>query len=301
MRKIDHLELDGHALRTFLTVLEEESVTRAAGRLGVSQSAVSHTLDKLRVVFGDPLFVRAGRGIEPTAKAQSLRKSIESILDDLKTLTYEREFDPRSEPLEFTIATNDFPLQLIFPKLLRELSEERIYPRMRFIPSGVPSVRSLRMSRCQMLITPAPPKDPDIEMTQLLQSRMACFFDAAVGSPPKTLKQYEGRNYVDVKFSDTESSSMVLPSLDFFALKPPVVTVPNFSALTSMVKGTDRITTQLRIMKLGLLKDLDVAPLPFETDPLDLFLAWHRRDTDNPAHRWLRERILMTINSIIRD
>ncbi len=72
MRKIDHLGLDGNTLQTFLTVLEEASVSKAAVRLGVSQSAVSHTLDKLRLAFDDSLFVRDGRGIIPTAKAQKL-------------------------------------------------------------------------------------------------------------------------------------------------------------------------------------------------------------------------------------
>ena len=62
MNNFDHLGLDGYSLRTFLTVLDESSVSKAAEMLGVSQSAVSHTLDKLREIFGDPLFVRVGRG-----------------------------------------------------------------------------------------------------------------------------------------------------------------------------------------------------------------------------------------------
>ena len=135
MSKIDHLGLDGKALTTFLTVLEEMSVSRAADRLGVTQSAVSHTLDKLRVIFDDPLFVRVGRGIESTARARALQGSVESVLEDLKALTVHRDFDPLVEQMEFTIAANDFPIQLIFPKLLRELSEEGIHPRIRFIPS----------------------------------------------------------------------------------------------------------------------------------------------------------------------
>ena len=63
MSKIDYLDIDGNTLRTFLTVLETVSVTKTADMLGVSQSAVSHTLDKLRSTFDDPLFVRDGRGI----------------------------------------------------------------------------------------------------------------------------------------------------------------------------------------------------------------------------------------------
>jgi len=68
-----------------------------------------------------------------------------------------------------------------------------------------------------------------------------------------------------------------------------------------MIKGTDRITTQLAVMKLGLLKELDSAPLPFKTDPLSLFLIWHRRENDDPAHQWLRQKIIATVNSIMRD
>jgi DNA-binding transcriptional LysR family regulator len=301
MNNFDHLSLDGNTLRTFLTVLDETSVSRAAERLGVSQSAVSHTLDKLRTIFEDPLFVRVGRGIEPTARARALRASVESVLDDLKSLTDQRKFDPLAEKMEFTIATNDFPLQLIFPKLLKELSDEGINLRIRFIPSGIPSVRSLRASRYQMLITPAPPDNPDFEKASLVQSKMVIFYDSTVGKPPKTRKQFAESKYVEVRFSDTESSLMALPSIDTSTMNPPMITVPNFSSLTPMIKGTDRITTQLAVMKLGLLKDLDSAPLPFKTRTLNLFLIWHRRDNDDPAHQWFRQRIIGTVNSIIRD
>ena len=301
MSKFDHLGLDGNTLRTFLTVLDETSVSRAAERLGVSQSAVSHTLDKLRTIFEDPLFVRVGRGIEPTARARALRASVESVLDDLKSLTDQRKFDPLVEKMEFTIATNDFPLQLIFPKLLKELSDEGINPRIRFIPSGIPSASSLRASRYQMLITPTPPDNPDFEKASLVQTKMVCFYDSTVRKPPRTWKQFAESKYVEVRFSDTESSLMALPSIDTSTMNPPTITVPNFSSLAPMIKGTDRITTQLAAMKLGLLQDLDWAPLPFKTGTLDLFLIWHRRDNDDPAHQWLRQRIIGTVNSIISD
>lgn len=66
---MDPLDLDGHALQLLLAVHEEGSVTRAAQRLGLTQSAVSHALDKLRALTGDALFVRSGRGIVATAQA----------------------------------------------------------------------------------------------------------------------------------------------------------------------------------------------------------------------------------------
>lgn len=299
MSKLDYLDLDGNTLRTFLTVLEETSVSKAAARLGVSQSAVSHTLAKLRVIFDDPLFVRIGRGIESTARARDLREPVEAILDDIKSLCAPQKFDPHLEPMEFTIACNDFPLQLIFPKLLKELDQDGVRLRLRFIVSGIPRVSVLSASRYRMLITPTPPADSDLEKVTLIRAKMEVFYDSTIRKPPKTLKDYAESRHVDVRFSDTESSFMALPSLDTKKLDPPTVSVPNFSSLTPIIRGTNRITTQLGAMKLGLLKDLDVTPLPFKTKMLRLFLVWHRRENDDPAHRWLRQKIVATVNSII--
>lgn len=301
MKNIDYLALDGRTLTTFLTVLEEMSVSRAAERLDVTQSAVSHTLDKLRVIFDDRLFVRAGRGIESTARARELKAFVESVLDDMKSLTDQRAFDPKVEQMNFTIAANDFPIQLIFPKLLSETAKDGIHLRIRFIPAGIPRVSVLKASRYRMLITPTPPENPELEKVSLIQAKMEIFYDSKARKPPKTWEQFAESNYVEVRFSDTETSLMALPSLNTSKMKPPVISVPNFSSLAPMIKGTDRITTQFSAMKLGVLKELDTTPLPFETNTLNLFLVWHRRENDDPAHRWLRQKIIETTHSILKS
>ena len=84
MSRFDHSDLDGHLLTLLVAVVEERSVTRAAQRLGVSQSAVSHLLDKLRAIVGDPLVVRSGRGIVPTGRAELLADRARPVLDDLR-------------------------------------------------------------------------------------------------------------------------------------------------------------------------------------------------------------------------
>ena len=85
MNPIDTFNLDFRALSTFLAVLDEGSVSRAAVRLGVTQSAVSHTLERLRQALGDPLFVKSGRGIVPTRCALQAGPHIRQILDALQT------------------------------------------------------------------------------------------------------------------------------------------------------------------------------------------------------------------------
>lgn len=298
MSKIDHLNLDGNALKTFVTVLEVQSVTRAAEMLGVSQSAVSHTLDKLRQVFDDPLFVRSGRGIMPTARAHALSESIESVLANLNSLTSDREFDPAREILDFTIATNDFPLGFIFPTLIKRLHGEGIHPRLQFIPAGIPSANLLRVSGCQMLITPAPPKRKDIVHEPLVSSKMVCFYDSSFRKPPRTWKQYIESRYVEVRFSSSESSQAVLPSSVTSALGEPEIAVPNFNALPAFIQGSDLITSQIELMSRGPLKSLDWLPLPVEVEPLSLHLVWHQRDSDDPAHRWFRQQIKETIDAV---
>ena len=299
MSDIDHLTLDGHTLKTLLTILEEGSVSRAAERLFVSQSAVSHTLKRLRKLFDDPLFIRVGRGVEPTPRAMALRAPLESLLANLRSLTLRQDFDPLREEMEFTVAANDFPVRLIFPGLLRELSDEGVKIRVRFIPSGIPSAATLQASRYRLLITPTPPDDPKLVKVSLVKSQMAVFYDPSVRKPPTSWAQYVASKRVEVRFSDIETSIMALRSVNASELGDPVVTVPNFGTLASMIRGTDRITTQLEVMKKGLLGDLEVAPLPARTKKVDLFLIWHQREHDDPAHEWFRGRIVASMNSLL--
>ncbi len=87
LRKPTFLDLDGHILRTFIAILENSSVSIAAERLDLTQSAVSHTLAKLRIILGDPFFVRSGQGLSPTKTAISLKEPVQMVLDDLMGLT----------------------------------------------------------------------------------------------------------------------------------------------------------------------------------------------------------------------
>lgn len=294
MKEIDFTALDGRMLKTFLVVLEEKSVSRAADRLGVTQSSVSHTLNSLRVILKDPLFLRSGRGILPTERARTLLEPVQSVFDGLKALTDDREFDPRLESMEFTIAANDFQRELLFPPLVREFDALGLDARFRFLPGGVPSVSLLQDAHCQLIVTPFPPKGADIMQTALFQDRVVCFFDADMRDAPRTKDEFIASDYVEVRFPDYSTALVVLTTIGPSKLKRPKVSVPNFGDLAAFLKGTSFITTQMSKMSLGPLAGFGIANLPFKNDPLTLYLAWHRRDHSDPAHKWLREKIKMT-------
>ncbi len=291
MNKIDHRALDWKSLDVFLTVLEEGSVTRAANRLGQTQSAVSHTLDKLRIALGDPLFVRSGRGILPTERAKSLEIPVKQVLNELRALTYEREFDPKEEQMEFTVSANDFQRLLLFPELLRRFGKEGVDISFRFLQGGVPTASLLHDAYCDLIVTPFPPAGANIMQMALFRDRIACFYDAEIRDAPKSKDDFMKRQFVEVVFPNYTSALSALSSVRASELNRPKVTVPSFSDLGPFIKGTDLITTQMSAMKINVLSGFGVADLPFENDPVTLFLVWHQRDQANPAHRWLRERI----------
>jgi DNA-binding transcriptional LysR family regulator len=94
MKKFNHLDLDGHLLHLLSTVIAQGSVTAAANTLGITQSAVSHQLDRLRAIVGDALFVKSGRGIVPTARAEALALQAQGLLTQLQGFVHSGAFEP---------------------------------------------------------------------------------------------------------------------------------------------------------------------------------------------------------------
>ena len=291
MRKIDFADLDGKVLRTFLTILEENSVSKAADRLGVTQSAISHTLAKLRQVLGDPLFVRSGQGLTPTERALALKEPVQTVLDGMRALTDERPFDPLSEEITVQIATNDMPRELIFPDLMRAARADGVRLRLGFMPSGVPDPELLRSDRCQLMLTPLPPDGPDIFQKLLVTSPLMVFYDAQHRKPPADWAAYCASDHVEVRFPDGRNARAVMRGVDQSQIRPPTVTLPHFNAIPAFVTGSDLISTDTALMKQGPLAGLDCAPLPFACDPVSIYMVWHQRFANDPAHRWLRGRI----------
>ncbi|MEJ5219150.1 LysR family transcriptional regulator [Cognatishimia sp. D5M38] len=291
MKDFDFEKLDGQLLKTFLLILEENSVSMAAERLDVNQSTVSHSLNKLRRILGDPLFVRSGQGLTPTETALALKAPVLEVLDKLQSLTDLRPFDPKSEKMHFVAAANDMQRDLIFPHLLRQAWADNIALTMELRPSGVPSVGLLRDARCDLILTPLPPDAPDLMQLKLFTGEMHVFYDPACRDAPKSLDDYVQSDHVSVHFALGGSSDEVIVSRDLQAPPKPKVTVSNFAGLPAFIRGTELLTTQLKLMGKALLQSLASAPIPFEIEPVSVYMVWHQRSTNDPAHRWLREQI----------
>src|SRR3989338_2426096 len=195
MSNFDGSALDGHLLKLLLAVLETGSITAAAERLGGTQSAVSHLLDKLRAITGDALFVKRGRGIVPTARAEALAQPARDMLHQMQRFAQGAEFDPSAWQTELTIAANDFQRDLLLPALAARLRTAAPGVTLRIVPSGAPSAVLLRSDACQLVISPRPPEGTDIVQKRLFEDQYSVFYDPAVRSAPASAAEYLAAHY----------------------------------------------------------------------------------------------------------
>ena len=105
--------LDLNLLKAFDALMDERNVTRAAQRLALTQPAVSGMLVRLREAFGDPLFVRASRGVVPTARAEALAPAVRQLLQDVTALLQPPGFDPATATGTLTVAATDYALRAV--------------------------------------------------------------------------------------------------------------------------------------------------------------------------------------------
>ena len=201
MSNFDWLDLDAKLLRLLVTVVDTGSITGAAQRLGVTQSAVSHLLDKLRGITGDVLFAKSGRGIVATARALALAERASALLGDLERFAYSENFDPGQWRTTFTIAANDFQRDALLPSLMQRLREHAPGVQLRVIPSDVPTPEMLRQEHCQLIISPRPPDGADMVQKRLFADRYRVFYDPAVRIAPASKKDYLASEHITVLYT----------------------------------------------------------------------------------------------------
>jgi DNA-binding transcriptional LysR family regulator len=304
MNKIDHLALDGHALQLFLAVLEEGSVTAAATRLGVTQSAVSHALQKLRGIVADPLFVKSGRGIAATAHARSLAVDARRLLDEMKAFASGAQFEPAGARLRFTIAANDFQRDLLLPELLRRLAAQTARTDMRLIPSNLPSAEMLREGRCDLVISPRPPSGIDIIRKRLFHDRYICFYDSKIRPAPRAAKDYLSARHITVIYPDNERLEFDRRLASAGVVRDIALSVPNFYGVPAFLRGSDLLASMPSFLRQDMMSAFASAPVPLKgaerLTQLPMYIAWHQRFQNDRAHGWMRGQLERAAADILR-
>jgi DNA-binding transcriptional LysR family regulator len=291
MSKFDHLDLDGHLLRLLLAVVEAGSVTGAAQRLGVTQSAVSHLLDKLRAITGDPLFVKSGRGIVATARAEELAAEARSLLRQLQHFAHSGEFDPARWLTTFTIAANDFQRDLLLPALAARLRLSAPGVALRIIPSAIPRLDMLRNDECQLVISPRPPEGADIVQKRLFEDQYRVFYDASMRAAPRDEADYLAADHATVVYEPRRSLDLDQHLAAKGLQRRFTVMVPTFSALPAFLRGTLLLATVPGLLVRQTFTGLASCAPPVTCPTMPMYAIWHARYQQDAAHRWLRAQL----------
>lgn len=297
MSKIDHFDLDGHALRRFLVVLEEGSVTAAAERLGITQSALSHSLTRLRQIVRDPLFTKSGRGIVATAHARALAEQAHRLLDEMRQFSTGASFDPAAAELSLTVAANDFQRDLLLPAVFRRIEAMVKRITLRVIPSQSPTPAILRESRCDLLITPLLPAGADIVQKRILRDIYVCYYDPRARKPPCSRTDYLAARHVTVVYTDNERLDFDRRLAAHGISRDIAVSVPNFSGVPAFLRGSAMLASMPSLLRSRLMADFASVAIPLGGErrsglaDLPMYMAWHRRVQGDPAHLWLRDLV----------
>ena len=305
--------LSERELRLFLVldaVLEERSVTRAAARLGVTQSAVSHSLRELRARMGDPLLVRAGNELKPTPLAQALRPDLRLGLNALeRLLTHEPSFDPATSTRTFSLATPDHPQFTVIPSFVARLRQVApgVNIRIRAIGPGLPD--ELASGRLDLVLAGAEmghalDLDRDAMRTRVISEPFRCLLRRG---HPALERELDLATYVALPHvlvsTGGGDTGIVDDALAELGLQRRVaVTVPSFPAAAYIAASSDLVATlPLAVVEKAAQLDVELRPPPLDLPRANAYLWWHARFQKDPGHAWWRHVLVEALAPFRRD
>ncbi len=300
--------IDLNLLVALDALARERSVTKAAERTGVTQSAMSHTLRRLRELFDDPLLVRGRGGMVLTPRAEALAVPLRSGLVSLaRTLAEPTAFEPEHASRTFRIVSPDLFDSLFLPALLKRLGHEAPSVDLAVVPTPRRLSDSLETGDIDLAIYPVlldpQPFDLGTQVDAELQSRtlfrdsFRCFVrndhPAITGRRKLTLKTYTRLNHILVS-PGGEGPGLVDRILQTRGLKRRIaLRVPHFATALEVIAQSDLVlTAPSSLSRCSTASTLASRPAPLDIPEHAITMIWHPRFTEDPAHRWLRERMI---------
>ncbi|MBV6498667.1 MAG: PCP degradation transcriptional activation protein [Prosthecobacter sp.] len=284
---------DLNLLFTLQALLEEGSVARAARRLKLSPSAMSRALSRLRQTTGDPLLVRAGRGLVPSPHALKLANQVPQVVQQAEAvLRPEARLDPGRLVRLFTLRTSEGFVENFGPALVSRISSQAPGARLSFVPKPDKRGMALRDGSVDLETgVVSTETGPEIRTQALFQDRLVGV--VRIGHPlcsgKVTAARYARARHVTVSRNGS-SWEPVDDALQNLGLQRQVVVmVGGFATAISLARTSDMIATVPERHTGVLREDMHSFRLPIPTAPFTVSMLWHPRLDADPAHRWLRE------------
>jgi DNA-binding transcriptional LysR family regulator len=300
MTSIDHANLsrlDLNLLVAFDALLTERSVTRAAARIGLGQSAMSHNLGRLRALFGDEILTRGAEGMRPTPRALALADPVRVTLAQIQAAVLQREaFEPRTAERTFRIGLADSIEVAIIPGLMTRLCQEApgVALRLRSI-NRLTILDELDTGKLDLGIGVFDHGQLHHKRRPLYREHFLCLFNPAMlnFAQPVSLEQYLSVPHVLTSLSD-DAQGAVDDALAKLKLKRTIaLTTPGFLAVPFVVARAPLITTMpSRLARyFAAAFGLATSPAPLALPSFAVSLLWHASFDHEPGHIWLRQTV----------
>jgi DNA-binding transcriptional LysR family regulator len=300
MKAVHLANIDLNLLVVFDALIAEGQATRAAERIGLTQPAVSHALNRLRALFGDPLFVRSPRGMVPTSLAQDIAPNVRSILEQVEgVLRGGRAFDPAASTRQFVLGLSDYAAFVLLPRLTARL--DQVAPGVSLVVRNTSRSVGLPMLEdgTVELIAGNFPEPPTHMREELLYEED--FICAGRGDHPNLgepldLDRYLALRHIQVSMRGNPSGYVDAVLAERGLKRNVAVTVGHFLMAPMLVDASDLVATEPRRLFTPLAGRL---PLRLFPPPIDIPLfrvvqTWHSRHDADSGHQWLR-RILREV------
>ncbi|MFL5537691.1 MAG: LysR family transcriptional regulator [Longimicrobiaceae bacterium] len=283
---------DLNLLVTLDVLLAEGSVARAAQRLRLSPSAMSRALARLRETTGDPLLVRAGRGLVPTPRALELRERVGRLVQDAEAVLRPAEAPDLARLVRtFTLRTSDGFVENFGPGLIARAGEEAPGVRLRFVQKTNRDSAALRDGSVDLetgVIGRA--TGPEVRVQTLFRDRFVGVVRRGhpLAGGEVTPSRYASGKHVAISRRGVDRGP-IDAALERFGVEREIVTVVGgFSTALALARASDLVATVPERHTGNLRDGMHSFPLPVPTPELTISMLWHPRMHADPAHRWLR-------------
>jgi DNA-binding transcriptional LysR family regulator len=324
MSTLNFRTLDLNLLRILDTVLTERSLTRAARQLAMTQPAVSNAMKRLRDALGDDLVQRSGFGIEPTPRAQAIWPAVRAALQTLEHSLSPGEFDAAQSDTTFVLAMTDATAAELMPSLVETIEREAPSVSMRVLPLTTRDPRRmLADEQIDLAVGHFPAVLADItaqaQAGKAMPGQAASFahdrlYDGEYvcvmrkGHPlakkkSLNLDQYCEAHHLLVSFSGRPFGFVDEALASLSRQRRIVLTVNQFFTAGRVVARSDLLTVLPRhfVRVADSVGDLVIRDLPFQMPVVHVDSLWHRRSTEQSAHRWLRLQVLNAARQVFGE
>lgn len=299
IQKMNITHKDLNLLLVFHVLYQERNATLAAERMALSQPALSHKLNKLRHQFGDPLFVRAPRGLTPTPRAHEMAPQVQRLVEDLQGF-YERcdGQDFLTRPARLHLYSTDYMEQTLLPRLLPIIRSQA--PKLVLITHntrGQLPREALEKGTCDLAIAGFYTDLPDTFHQQRLLSED--FVVLAARSNPRfgagmSLEAFLACEHLLTTLTG-DLDGLVDRALRAEGRSRRVVAgLSSFLAPARLIRGTDLLLTCLRAVAVEAVErdpQLCIYPMPLALPTIELMQIWHERTHTDPLRKWFRQQV----------